>query len=186
MDVSIQDTLDVSNCCEIGADKCCWTISTAKPGNGIDQIKDDNLESYWQSDGVQPHLINIQFLRKVSVSKICFYLDYNLDESYTPKKMSIRAGISLHDLVDITAIELHEPIGWVTVLLHGSNTPDEIEQPLRTHFLQVQVHCMHQNGRDTHIRQVKIFSPRSYPLVMGNTSLDMFNTIEFQQFAVLR
>lgn len=30
-------------------------------GFGVDQLRDDNLETYWQSDGSQPHLVNIQF-----------------------------------------------------------------------------------------------------------------------------
>ena len=47
---------------------------------------------YWQSDGSQPHLINIQFHKKMSIAEVSFFLDYKLDESYTPKKMSLRAG----------------------------------------------------------------------------------------------
>ena len=120
-----------------------------------------SLETYWQSNGTTPHLINIQFLKKVnkflsvcnllnygasrctvvtafcvimkhiyfpsfliltplpigvaticqvSVSQICFYLDFNLDDSYTAKKVSIRSGTSSHDLIDVTAIELNEPV----------------------------------------------------------------------------
>lgn len=34
---------------------------TLCPGFGVDQLRDDNLETYWQSDGSQPHLVNIQF-----------------------------------------------------------------------------------------------------------------------------
>ena len=41
-----------------------WSLSTAKPGNGVEQLRDDNIETYWQSDGPQPHLINIQFHKK--------------------------------------------------------------------------------------------------------------------------
>lgn len=32
-----------------------------RAGFGVDQLRDDNLETYWQSDGSQPHLVNIQF-----------------------------------------------------------------------------------------------------------------------------
>lgn len=83
-----------------------WSLSTAKPGNGIEQLRDNSSETYWQSDGTQPHLVNVQFIKKVSVSKVCFYLDFGSDESYTPKKIAIRSGTSLHDLVDLTAIEV--------------------------------------------------------------------------------
>ena len=44
---------------EIG-DLAVWSLSTAKPGNGVEQLRDDNTDTYWQSDGPQPHLINVQ------------------------------------------------------------------------------------------------------------------------------
>ena len=122
----------------------------------MEQIRDENTETYWQSDGGQPHLINIQFHKKMSISEMAFYLDYSLDESYTPKKMSIRAGTTFHDLVEVRVVELHEPTGWVTVPLD----PKE-GKVLRAFFLQVCVVSMHQNGRDTHVRQAKIFGPRT-------------------------
>ena len=138
MEVNIVDNLQSTDLLlqEISGEKAMWSLSTAKPGNGIEQIRDENLETYWQSDGGQPHYVNIQFLKKTSVSLICFYIDYNLDESYTPKKINIRSGYSLHDLVDITVIELTEPIGWVTISLTTPND-NQVNEALRTHFLQV-------------------------------------------------
>jgi hypothetical protein len=32
---------------EIGA-MAVWSLSTAKPGNGVEQLRDDNIETYWQ------------------------------------------------------------------------------------------------------------------------------------------
>ena len=58
----------------------------------------------------------------------------------------------MHDLVDVTAIELHEPVGWVTVALPD---PYDTTGPLKTHLIQLRILSMHQNGRDTHIRQLK-------------------------------
>ena len=152
---------------------------------------DDSTETYWQSDGTQPHLVNIQFIKKVSVSKVSFYLDFGSDESYTPKKIAIRSGTSLHDLVDLTAIELHEPVGWVSVSLTNiESTIPELkvgtDGPLRTHFLQIRMISMHQNGRDAHIRQIKILGPRSSPKVMGGYTLDQFKTSSMLQYATLR
>lgn len=64
-----------------------------------------------------PHYINVQFPRKTSLKQVSLYLDYALDESYTPKKLCIRAGSSTHDLRDIMTIHLHEPAGWINVPL---------------------------------------------------------------------
>ena len=36
--------------------------------------RDDNTETYWQSDGPQPHLVNIQFHKKVlhfAIAPVC-------------------------------------------------------------------------------------------------------------------
>ena len=66
---------------ELGSD-AVFTLSSAKPGNGVEQIRDSNLETYWQSDGAAPHIINIHFMEKKTVSHLCFYSDFNLDESY--------------------------------------------------------------------------------------------------------
>lgn len=42
-----------------------WTVTSAKPGNGVDLLRDGREDTYWQSDGSQPHLVNIQFQKKV-------------------------------------------------------------------------------------------------------------------------
>eukprot|EP01017_Pseudomicrothorax_dubius_P019436 TRINITY_DN2137_c0_g1_i18.p1 TRINITY_DN2137_c0_g1~~TRINITY_DN2137_c0_g1_i18.p1 ORF type:complete len:186 (-),score=40.00 TRINITY_DN2137_c0_g1_i18:12-569(-) len=112
---------------EIG-DEAVWTLSSAKPGNGVDQLRDDNPNTFWQSDGTQPHLVTIQFLKKVRIQELAIYLDFKSDESYTPNKISIRAGINLQDLKEILYVELKEPIGWFvfplkTKLLDGSEKP---------------------------------------------------------------
>ena len=66
-------------------------VSPGRPGSRVvPRAGDENTETYWQSDGGQPHLINVQFHKKMSIVEIAFYLDYNLDESYTPKKLSAR------------------------------------------------------------------------------------------------
>lgn len=55
-------------------------------------------------DGLHPHLLSVQFISKVTIAKICLYIDSKADESYTPKKISIRCGSSYHDLVDIISL----------------------------------------------------------------------------------
>lgn len=177
---------------EIGK-TACWSLSTAKPGNGVDQLRDSSLDTYWQSDGLQPHFINIQFARRQTVCAIALYMDFNLDESYTPKRMKIRVGETFHNLEEIRVVELREPRGWCVIPLwrkwgedvldsildpHGDDDEDDDDntdgnnnrrrkkvplwkrKPMRTHFVQIGVTSMHQNGRDCHIRQVKIFGPR--------------------------
>mgnify|MGYP003702017583 CR=1 FL=1 len=84
------------------AKTAAWSVSSCKPGNGVASLRDDNLDTYWQSvkpapnlhlffhllfpreeivsviwvltfffwvrsDGAQPHLVNIQFQKKVQL-----------------------------------------------------------------------------------------------------------------------
>ena len=49
---------------EIGG-QAVWSVTTAKAGNGVDLLRDNKEDTYWQSDGPQPHLVSVQFQRKV-------------------------------------------------------------------------------------------------------------------------
>jgi len=164
---------------EIG-DQAVWTLSTAKPGNGVEQLRDNNLDTYWQSDGTQPHLINIQFHKKMRIEEVALFTDYKLDESYTASKISVREGTDLYDLHEVKVVDLEEPSGWVKVKVEGKR-PGEV---LRAHFLQIAIIANHQNGKDTHMRQIKVFGPRRLPL----TSLQVpdFASTEYSQYATVR
>ena len=116
-------------------------------------------------------------------------MDFNLDESYTPKRLKVRVGTTFHNLEEVRTIDVREPCGWCTIPLwrkwgedvldnildpEGEGAEDEIvdgrrtkvplwkRKPMRTHLVQICILSMHQNGRDTHVRQVKIFGPRDY------------------------
>ncbi|XP_075716501.1 anaphase-promoting complex subunit 10 isoform X1 [Rhinoderma darwinii] len=185
---------------EIGS-QAVWSLSSCKPGFGVDQLRDDNLETYWQSDGSQPHLVNIQFRRKTTVKALCIYADYKSDESYTPSKISVRVGNNFHNLQEIRTarcvcalftwgrdgtkmhygkkqLELVEPSGWIHVPL-----TDVHKRPIRTFMIQIAVLANHQNGRDTHMRQIKVFTP------VEESSIGKFprcTTIDFMMHRFIR
>merc|ERR1711879_985780 len=125
------------------------SLTTAKPGSGVMQLRDGNINTWGQSDGSQPHLVNIQFHKKMELMELALYAEYKLDESYTPKKISIRAGTSFDDLVEVHTIHLDKPMGWIAIPLPPQNPRDK---HLRAFLLQIAVLSSHQNGRDTHIR----------------------------------
>jgi anaphase-promoting complex subunit 10 len=152
---------------ELGKEALCWQLSSAKPGNGVEQIRDGSNETYWQSDGLkQPHWIQVHFARRVAVSHVCLYLDYSLDESYTPKRLAIHHGMTNQDLQPACSeVDLHEPTGWCVVPLPPPADPldeehEEAKGCLRAHLLRIAILSMHQNGRDTHVRQVELYGPR--------------------------
>ena len=118
------------------------------------------------------------------VHEIVIYTDFKLDESYTPSKISIRVGSTFHDLQEIHVEELNEPSGWVTILPPRPESEDGSVNTLRTHFIQVAILANHQNGRDTHIRQIKIYTPRRH--LGQHMSQQEFSSVAFQQYACIR
>ena len=123
-----------------------------------------------------------QFQKKRLISQLRFYLDYKLDESYTPKKLYIRHGTTFHDLRDFHTLELEEPTGWVKVDMVAPNG----DQELRTNFVQVCILAMHQNGRDTHVRQVQVYGPRKADRGPYGETFPEFADPALEQFSKIR
>ncbi|KAJ5673423.1 hypothetical protein N7507_002550 [Penicillium longicatenatum] len=96
-----------------------WTVSTSKPGCGVAALRNPSPQQYWQSDGPQPHTLTLHFFKLVAIVRIRVYLDFELDESYTPTKMVFLAGMGGNDLVEFATWEGDGPCGWVDVRLEG-------------------------------------------------------------------
>ncbi|PKK76439.1 anaphase-promoting complex, subunit 10 [Rhizophagus irregularis] len=171
---------------EIGS-SAIWSLSSWKHGNGVDKLRDDNFLTYWQSDGTLPHLVNIQFPQKVNVVQISLWLNYKSDESYTPNKITIRAGTHNGDLQDLRTVELDEPLRWVDIQLSGDEILSKTSRPVGAHLFQIAIKANHQNGKDTHIRQIKVFAPK-LPLFYEDYSDDdiPFKTVEFAMHETIR
>lgn len=94
----------------------------------------------------------------------------------------MRAGTNFNDLQEVEVMDLHEPSGWVEIPIM-----DMYDRPIRTFMIQIAVISNHQNGRDTHMRQIKVHSPAqdflgpSAPYMLGQ-----FTTNEFQRCATIR
>uniref|UniRef100_A0AC35G9X3 Anaphase-promoting complex subunit 10 n=1 Tax=Panagrolaimus sp. PS1159 TaxID=55785 RepID=A0AC35G9X3_9BILA len=138
--------------------EACWTLSSCKAeGYGISQLLNPRIENYWQSDGGQPHRITLEFQKKTEICFVLFYLDFRMDESYTPSKIVIHHGSSILDLGNPIIENFHEPSGWVRVDLR-KNVNDQLK-PIRTFVIQISILQNHQNGRDTHIRGIRVIGP---------------------------
>lgn len=163
---------------EIG-DMAMWNVSSAKHGTGVEKLRDGDFDSYWQSDDTHPHLVTAKFNRKVAVSGIGIYIDENRDESYTPSKISIRTGNSEYDMEEVHVCDIDNPCGWVIM-----------EFPLESIFMiQIVVVFSNQYGKDTHIRQVHVYSPLShYNSVTGEIGNQVagYGSNHFSQYSQLR
>ncbi|KAH3671849.1 hypothetical protein OGAPHI_000035 [Ogataea philodendri] len=134
-----------------------WSVSTNKQGFGIKELREDSPFSYWQSDGQQPHFITIHFTKKVTVERLSFYFNYQSDESYTPSKILVLAGTGEHDLTEVSSKEFFEPTGWQHIFFKGVRNDDL----LKCYLIKICFLANHQNGKDSHVRSIKVFSPLS-------------------------
>lgn len=223
-----------------------WTVSSAKPGNGVEQLLDSNPNTYWQSDGLLPHSITAQFPCKVKICEIQLYFNYKKDESYTPSFISIRAGSNFHDLHVVRECRrFRAPRGWMTIPMgehpdfddEWSDNDSDVEREdmtpaeltvhngkrddrqkrraarfedrveklkelrikaetgvngqlemmknrniTRAHMIQITIVSNHLNGRDSHVRMVRVLGPKTQ-LSRGTSQ---FTSKEFQMYETIR
>ena len=115
------------------------------------------IKSPNRSDGPQPHHINIHFSRLVSILSIRIFLDFEQDESYTPTRITLFAGTGYHDLIPFAQLDFAQPKGWIDVPLTHVGGGDD-GTVLRTFLIQVKIVENHQNGKDTHVRGLKVYT----------------------------
>ncbi|KAF3041158.1 anaphase promoting complex subunit doc1 [Didymella heteroderae] len=89
-----------------------WTVSSSKPGCSIPQLRHPSPNFFWQSDGPQPHYLNIHFFKLVRIVGLRLYLDFEQDESYTPTRIIFLAGSGMNDLQEWGEMRLESPRGW--------------------------------------------------------------------------
>ncbi|GMG20413.1 unnamed protein product [Ambrosiozyma monospora] len=148
--------LEVLGLVDIG-NLASWNVSSAKSGYGVRDLREDTPSSYWQSDGSQPHFITVHFTKCVSVERISLFLNYQADESYTPSKILILAGSGEHDLIEVSSNEFIEPVGWQHITFKGIRA----DNLLKCYLIKICFLSNHQNGKDSHVRSIKVFSPVS-------------------------
>ena len=181
----------MTNKIEIGS-TAHWSVSSCKQGFGVEQLRDGNLETYWQSDGALPHYANIQFGRRMKITHVYFHVNYTQDESYTPHTVRLRVGSNFHDLQDIASLTLEQPQGWQEIDLarihqeeeHAVDDIDAETAAVWAHYVQLCIESNHQQGKDCHIRQIRIFSER--PSLLNEPGDLPSMSPEFELYTILR
>ncbi len=110
-----------------------------------------------------PHTVTVQFAKRVAVERLLLFTNYSIDESYTPSKIQILAGSLEADLSEVCVVSFNKPIGWLHIIFNGIRA----DAVLKCFVLRLVVLSNHQDGKDTHIRLIKVFgrkqAPRSVP-----------------------
>ncbi|KIY63544.1 anaphase-promoting complex, subunit 10 [Cylindrobasidium torrendii FP15055 ss-10] len=138
-----------------------WSVSSSKLGFGVECLLDNDPDTFWHSDGPQPHFITIEFPRKTQIQKLCIYLSHPQDDSYTPSTLAIRAGTGSSDLQDVRIITLDKPDGWITFDVSSEQNEDgDGLKPVNAYVVQIIIMANHQSGKDTHVRGVRALGPQ--------------------------
>ncbi|KAI5960130.1 uncharacterized protein KGF55_004853 [Candida pseudojiufengensis] len=171
-----------------------WKLSSYKQGCGLAQLREDNPETYWQSDGSNggnntnpnssnlvnnhlsnPHSVTIQFIKKVSLERISIFTNYSLDESYTPSKIKIMAGSSEGwDLIEVCTVNFNQPIGWSHIIFNGMRK----DAVLKCFMIKIFILANHQEGKDSHIRAIRCFGRKNQPQRSLRNDFDSRGIIE--------
>ncbi|KAL2890925.1 Galactose-binding domain-like protein [Ceratocystis lukuohia] len=127
-----------------------FTVSSQKQGNGVEELRSDDLKLYWQT--------------------IRFYVNYKEDESYTPTKIVFKSGTGENTLIEFASVELSTPVGWQDVPVFGCGGGLD-GNTLVSYVFQMVILENHQNGKDTHLRGIKIYAQEHEERALGGDGL---------------
>lgn len=96
-------------------------------------------------------------------------------------RIAIRVGNHVGDLVELTEVELHEPSGWSVLPLRWPNGA-----PVSLFTLQLRILANHQNGRDTHLRAIRLFAPLVRSGLDAALNQALFTTLEARRYTTIR
>ncbi|KAJ1988445.1 Anaphase-promoting complex subunit 10 [Coemansia spiralis] len=159
-----------------------WTVSSTKHGFGIENLHDGNVETFWQSDGHQPHSISVQFPKRHQIHAVSLYLDIDKDESYTPCRVAICAGTNQYDKQLVKdEVFTNEPRGWVDFRLTDIDGP-----MLMAHFLHIEIPLNYENGKDVRVRMVRVLGPPPSEEKFRREHILPYTSQEFYMYESLR
>ncbi|KAJ1833477.1 hypothetical protein IWW55_005007 [Coemansia sp. RSA 2706] len=158
-----------------------WSASSSKHGFGVACLSDGSAETFWQSDGQQPHHISIQFPARQHIHSLALYLDIDKDESYTPCKVAILSGTSVRDMQPIHESEFaQEPRGWIDFALSDG------DGPLHAHYVRIELPHNYENGRDARVRLARILGPPASQVQFRSELILPFTSPDFSMYESLR
>lgn len=174
----IENMINVSNV-------CYWKASSYKAMHPIENVLNDDPESYWQSDGGQPHIVDIYFNKRVEVTLLALFFGFEVDESYSPSVMKVYVGDSINDLTYYEEWHIQRITQWyarkfpshpikkdksknveTTSIYYNRNKSKNKEKneemkektlPVKCQVMRLSFPLNHDNGKDTHLRGIRIF-----------------------------
>lgn len=194
---------------------CYWKASSSKVMHPIENVLNDDPESFWQSDGGQPHIVDIYFNKRVELAMLVLFFGFEVDESYSPSVMKIYIGDSINDLIYYEEWRIQRITQWFAkkfpsypqkrknhtdedIDLYDERRPErhyeeryrrndsnkntkhekEMTLPVKCQVMRLTFPLNHDNGKDTHLRGIRIFAKDdgALPVVSSNTETQIGST----------
>ena len=127
-----------------------WKVSSVKSGYPISHLFDNDISTFWQTDSTPPHTVWGQFPKQTFIARVSIYVSLRDDETYTPLEFQIHVGSGPNQMEELKVVQMSIYYGWVHIDVNAS-----------TVFLGISVTKNHDGGKDTHIRQIKVFGTNS-------------------------
>jgi len=118
------------------------------------------------------------------VQKLAINLNILADDSYTPIKLLIRAGTSLYDLQDVKTVTMDRPTGWITFDVGAERLGKDGYRPLNVYAVQIVIAANHMNGKDTHVRGLKVLGAKE--AILRDDDMLPFTSQEFKMHEFVR
>ncbi|KAJ1721545.1 hypothetical protein LPJ53_003948 [Coemansia erecta] len=164
-----------------------WSASTTKQGFGVTNLLDGSPDTFWQSDGHQPHTLTLRFAKRQPIHAISLFLDYARDESYTPCRIRLLAGSNPHDLQLLLDHVLETPPnGWVLLPLADAAGEKDGGGALHAHFLCIELPANYESGRDVHVRMARVLAPPPRDAAFRRDRVLPFSTPDFSMYDSIR
>ncbi|GMM50834.1 anaphase promoting complex subunit [Starmerella bacillaris] len=133
-----------------------WYLSSSQSKNDVKNLLDNCPDTYWQTDGDLPHVVEIQFSKLVAVKCVALFKFATVDESYTPSLIKVEAGFGKNRLHRVNSFQIPFTDGWVYMRLYESVGVKF--SPVKCMFLRLSIISNNQNGKDSHVRALKILT----------------------------
>ncbi|KAK2946062.1 putative Anaphase-promoting complex subunit 10 [Blattamonas nauphoetae] len=131
-----------------------WSASTTKGGHPIYNIYDDDLSTFWESDGNIPHSITARFETRVELSQIAFFNTFAEEDSYTPNVLTIFAHSHSGTFEQVSTKTLERKTGWVHLPLKRPTG-----EPIFTDILVISIGSNFDLGNNSRVWQVSLRGP---------------------------
>lgn len=151
-----------------------WKASSEREENPISNILDNNIHSYWQSDGFLPHFIDVEFDRITKLNNIMMFFSNKMDQSYFPSFIKIYGGTHDFDMVLLRSLVIKNAEGWINLFFYSDCLENKIHMnqeaksynslntgyiynpPIDVKILKFTIFTNQQKGKDSHLRFIRL------------------------------